>query len=67
MATMRQEGIHPRMFSQDSVKKNTAKPRSQKRLERQLAGIEGHLANHPRDSVSTARVSRIKEILKDWK
>lgn len=48
-----------------SKKANTCKPSSlHKRMQRQLAGIEKHLEVHPRDSLSIARVSRIKSILR---
>lgn len=33
------------------------------RLPRQLAGIEEHLERHPKDGMSRARVSRIKDIM----
>jgi hypothetical protein len=36
---------------------------SGKRLMKALAGIEGHLVEHPRDGVSAMRVSKIKSIL----
>ncbi len=35
-----------------------------KRMNRQLAGIMAHLENHPHDSLSRARVSRISDILR---
>lgn len=34
-----------------------------KRMERQLAGIEGHLANHPNDNLSSARASKIRGLI----
>lgn len=45
--------------------KNTSSPSSlQKRLTRQLAGIMGHLEQHPNDALSRARVDRINELLR---
>jgi hypothetical protein len=35
-----------------------------KRLTRQLAGIEKHLVNYPRDVLSQSRVSTIKSLLR---
>jgi ribosomal protein S15P/S13E len=35
-----------------------------KRLTRQLAGIMAHLEQHPRDSLSQARVSTINQLLR---
>lgn len=48
-----------------SNKANTCKPSSlHKRMKRQLEGIEKHLEVHPRDTLSLARVARIKSILR---
>jgi len=43
---------------------NTCAPSSKtKRLTAQLAGIMAHLENNPNDTLSQARVARIKDIL----
>ena len=57
--------IHPHRwdFGGAYVRKNTAKPRSRSKLERQLKGIEGHLENHPGDHMSRTRVGTIKSAL----
>lgn len=46
------------------VNNTCANSSKQKRLARQLAGIMAHLANHPRDSLSQARVSTINQLLR---
>lgn len=44
---------------------NTCAPSSlNKRMERQLAGIEKHLEQHPRDLLSVQRVATINGILR---
>jgi hypothetical protein len=58
--------IHPRNEGGRKVfeKVNTCANSSlQKRMARQLAGIEKHLERHPNDSLSQQRVSAIKTIL----
>lgn len=60
---MNAESIHPRVYFSNGVKKNTAAPRSRRKLERALAGIEKHLERHPRDNMSATRLTRIKVIL----
>lgn len=61
---MRSESIHPRaFFGPAGKKKNTAEPRSKKRLERAMAGIQKHLEAHPGDGMSRQRVTAIKTIL----
>lgn len=61
---MRQEGIHPRvMYGANGVKKNTAKSRSRRKLERALAGIEKHLEAHPQDGMSRQRIATIQALL----
>jgi len=46
-------------------KPNTCAPSSlHRRMERQLAGIEKHLEQHPRDTLSAQRVAKINEILR---
>jgi hypothetical protein len=59
-----QFSIHPRSWPGGSrEKRNTCNPRSHRKLERALAGIEKHLEQHPHDGVSAARVAKIKTIL----
>ena len=61
---MKSESIHPRVFfGRDGVKKNTAKPRSRRKLERALKGIEKHLEQNPKDAMSQQRVATIKALL----
>jgi hypothetical protein len=61
-----QQGIHPGMIGgrRQHPKVNTCANSSLvKRMTRQLAGIEKHLEEHPRDVLSQQRVSIIKAIL----
>lgn len=61
---MRSESIHPRAFyGNDGAKKNTCKPRSRRRFERALAGIEKHLIDHPHDAMATARAAELQKII----
>lgn len=60
MGMGRGEGIHPRVFWPDGVKKNTCKPKSKARLERVANAIAAHLENHPHDEMSAARLSNLK-------
>lgn len=47
------------------AKANTCAPSSlQRRMERQLKGIQEHLDRHPNDKLSAQRVARIGEILR---
>jgi hypothetical protein len=60
--------IHPRVSGGRThfEKVNTCANSSlAKRMTRQLAGIEKHLEQHPRDSLSQQRVATIKAILSD--
>lgn len=58
---MKAQSIHPRvMYGNEGKKKNTAKPKSMRRLTKQLAGIEGHLENHSKDAISQTRMATIK-------
>jgi hypothetical protein len=48
-----------------SKKANTCKPSSlQKRMKRQLEGIQKHLEVHPADKLSAQRVATINSILR---
>jgi hypothetical protein len=63
---MADQSIHPRVSGgrTTSAKVNTCANSSlTKRMTRQLAGIEKHLEQHPRDTLSQQRVSTIKSIL----
>ena len=63
---MEDQSIHPRVSGGRTVfaKVNTCANSSLiKRMTRQLAGIEKHLEQHPRDGLSQQRVSVIKAIL----
>jgi ribosomal protein S15P/S13E len=63
---MTDQSIHPRVSGgrTTSPKVNTCANSSLvKRMTRQLAGIEKHLEQHPRDGLSQQRVSTIKSIL----
>lgn len=63
---MADQSIHPRVAGGRTVseKRNTCGNSSlTKRMTRQLAGIEKHLEQHPRDTLSQQRVSTIKSIL----
>lgn len=63
---MTDQSIHPRVSGgrTTSPKVNTCANSSLvKRMTRQLAGIEKHLEQHPRDGLSQQRVSAIKSIL----
>lgn len=46
--------IHPRV-SLRGEKLNTAKPRSRARIERAIAGMDRHIAAHPRDAACRER------------
>ena len=64
--TQQDQSIHPRVEGGRTrfEKVNTCANSSlAKRMRRQLAGIEKHLEQNPRDSLSQQRVSTIKTIL----
>lgn len=54
--------IHPRSWPGfgKGVKHNTCKPRSIKRLQRALEGIERHLENHYGDAAASTRAANLK-------
>lgn len=61
-----QQGIHPGVIGGRRIhpKVNTCANSSlNKRLTRQLAGIEKHLGRHPNDMLSQQRVATIKALL----
>jgi len=62
-----QQSIHPRVVAGKTVQPiiNTCANSSlQRRMTKQLAGIEKHLESNPRDGLSQTRVSTIRSILK---
>jgi hypothetical protein len=61
--------IHPRVWGpwKKRAKRNTCAPHSRKKLERQLAGVERHLENHPGDGMNQARRNIIKAALSEMR
>lgn len=61
----KKKSIHPRVVGGSTryAKVNTRKPKQKSTIERAIAGIEGHLENHPRDAMSQAHLVKLKGML----
>ena len=57
-----EQSIHPRVQNKrvKHAKVNTSAKKQRGTLERVIAGIEKHLAEHPNDAVSAAHLAKVK-------
>lgn len=57
--------IHPRNHpgTKDKTKSNTHRVKSKDAIGRRVKGLQGHLANHPHDSMSQARLAKLNQQL----
>jgi len=62
---MLQESIHPRVYykREESHIKNTCKRPKAGKTQKLIDAISEHLERHPRDSMSTNRVAKLKATL----
>ena len=62
---MENQSIHPRVVNGITVhgKVNTMKQKNPDSIRRAIAGITGHLENHPHDSMASARLAILNKML----